>query len=585
MGKSVALTLVAVCGVAMGQSGMNGGAPTEAQKQAAAEKAVVGKAVPMNAALAKTGVPKAVQTAAASIDPEKLRAHVRFLSHDLLEGRGTGQRGGDIAAQYIATQFALDGLKPVGDDGSYLQKVDFVGVRTNGEDTKAAFENSSGKSVVLKFPDDYIVENQTATPVVDVNAPIVFVGFGIDAPEYKWDDYKGVDLHGKVALVIVNQPGEEDSSPFHGKPLTYYGRWTYKYEELARRGAVGVLIIHRTDLASYGWDVLRSSGLTERSELVGDKSNTLQAAGWLTYQSAEKLFALSGRNEAEMFTAAQSHDFKPVELGVRMQAHIVSEVRKFTSNNVVAELPGENVAAGKPDAAVIYTGHYDHLGLGANKTGDNIYNGAADNATGTAIVLELARAWSQCALKPAHSIFFAAVTGEEQGLLGSRYLGMHPPVPAAQISLDLNYDELLPAGDMASVLVSGAERTSFWPVVQETAKELGLEVQPDEQPMAGHYYRSDHFSFARVGIPAFSIDQGTLFVGHDKAWGVEQKRAYDTEHYHQVSDEYSPSMDFSGNATLARFGFVLGWKATAMAAPLGWQKGDEFEAERKQSGN
>ncbi len=566
-------------GVLMGQnaSGDNVAARAAAAK-AGAEAARLGQATPVSTALAKTGVPKAVAAAAASIDAEKLRAHVRFLSHDLLEGRGTGQRGGDIAAEYIATQFALYGLKPAGDAGadgvrSYLQKVDFVGVRTVADSTTFAFEGGGGKNFSLKFPEDYVIENQTATPVANVDAPVVFVGFGIDAPEYKWDDYKGVDLHGKVALVIVNQPGEEDSSPFHGKPLTYYGRWTYKYEELARRGAVGVLIIHRTDLASYGWDVLRSSGLTERSELVGDAANTLEAAGWMTYASAGKLFALSGRDATAMITAAQSRDFKPVELGVRLQAHIVSEVRKFTSNNVIAQLPGANVAAGKPDAAVIYTGHYDHLGLGANKTGDNIYNGAADNATGSAIVLELARAWSQLSVMPQHSIFFATVTGEEQGLLGSKYLGMHPPVPAAQISLDLNFDELLPVGDMASAQVSGAERTSFWPVVEQTAKQMGLELQPDEQPMAGHYYRSDHFSFARVGIPAFSIDTGTLYVGHDKAWGVEQKRIYDTEHYHQVSDEYSPAMDFSGNATAGAVRICAGMEGGRDARSVGMAAG------------
>lgn len=530
---------------------------------------------------ANAGVPKPVAAAAASIDPEKLRAHVRFLSHDLLEGRGTGQRGGDIAAQYIATQFALYGLKPAGDNGSYLQKVDFLGVRTVAAKTNFVVEGAEGNSVPLKVQDEFIVTNQTGETESNIDAPIVFVGFGINAPEYKWDDYKGVELKGKVALVIVSQPGEEPSSPFHGKALTYYGRWTYKYEELARRGAVGVMIIHRTDLASYPFTVLQSSGLTERSELKGDPLNTLVAASWITTPAAEKLFALAGKKLSSEMTDAQSRDFKPVDLGVRLRAHIVSQVREFTSNNVIAQLPGDNVAAGKLDAAVFYTGHYDHLGLGANTTGDNIYNGAADNATGSAIVIELARAWSECKLRPAHSIFFATVTGEEQGLLGSKYLGMHPPVPAAQISLDLNYDELLPIGDAASADVSGAERTSFWPVVQETAKAFGLVLQPDYQPMAGHYYRSDHFSFARVGVPAFSVGEGTLFVGHDNSWGVEQERIYTEQHYHQVSDEYSPSMDFSGNARLARFGFVLGWKASAMAQPLGWQAGDEFEAARK----
>jgi len=352
------------------------------------------------------GVPKPVLAAAAAIDPEKLRAHVRFLSHDLLEGRGTGQRGGDIAAQYIATQFALYGLKPAGDDGSYLQKVHFLGVRTVASGTSFVIEAPDGKSAPLKIQDEYIVTNQQGNAAADIDAPIVFVGFGINAPEYKWDDYKSVDLKGKVALVIVSQPSEEPSSPFRGKPLTYYGRWTYKFEELARRGAVGVMIIHRTDLASYPFTVLQSSGLTEHSELKGDPLNTLQAASWITTPAAEKLFTLAGKTLAAEMADAQSRDFKPVELSVRLKAHVASQVREFTSNNVIAQLPGENVAAGKPDAAVFYTGHYDHLGLGANTTGDNIYNGAADNATGSAIVIELARAWSECKLRPAHSIFF-----------------------------------------------------------------------------------------------------------------------------------------------------------------------------------
>jgi Zn-dependent M28 family amino/carboxypeptidase len=527
------------------------------------------------------GVPQSVLAAADSIDPEKLRAHVRFLSHDLLEGRGTGQRGGDIAAQYIATQFALDGLKPAGDDGTFLQKVDFLGIRTDPAKTSFAF-TSGDKTIPLKFLDDYVVTNQTATPSVAIHAPIVFVGFGIHAPELGWDDYKGVDLHGKVALVFVSQPTEEASSPFHGKPLTYYGRWTYKFEELARRGAVGAIIIHRTDLASYGWQVIRSSnGLTEKSYLAKDPLNLLEAASWITSQAADNLLKLSGSTLDAAYQQAQSRDFHPRALNVTLNAHIDSAVRRFTSNNVIAQLPGQNVAQGKPDSAVFYTGHYDHLGLGANTTGDNIYNGAADNATGSAIVMELARAWSQCKCRPAHSIFFAAVTAEEQGLLGSKYLGMHLPVPAAQVSLDLNYDELLPVGDAASVEMTGAEKTTFYAVAKAVAEQMHLEIQKDDEPMAGHYYRSDHFSFARVGVPAFSVDMGTLFVGHDNAWGVEQKRLYDEQRYHQVTDEYSPSMDFRGNATLARFGFILGWKASELAKPLGWQPGDEFEAARK----
>jgi Zn-dependent M28 family amino/carboxypeptidase len=531
------------------------------------------------------GIPPAAIDAAASINPEFLRAHVRFLSHDLLEGRGTGQRGGDIAAQYIATQFALYGLKPAGDSGSYLQKINFKGIRTVGDQTTVALVPAHGQPIPLTFLEDYVAINQTATPTVDFDAPIVFVGYGVDAPEYKWDDFKNVDLHGKIMLVIVNQPNPGDGSFLGGKALTYYGRWTYKFEQAAKRGAVGVIIIHRTDLASYGWDVVHNSfGTTERAQLADDPLNTLQDAGWVTWDAAAKIFTAAGMDRDKMFASANSRNFKPVVLPVSLKGHIVSQVRSFTSNNVIAQLPGNNVAAGQPDSAVIYTGHYDHLGLGANTTGDNIYNGAADNATGSAIVMELARAWSICTVKPDHSIFFVAVTGEEQGLLGSRYFAMHPPVPAAQISLDLNYDELLPIGDVLSANVSGAERTSFWPTVQETAAAFSLELQPDNMPMAGSYYRSDHFSFARLGIPAFSVGEGSVFVGHPREWGADQERIYNEQHYHQVSDEYSPAMDFSGNARMARFGFVLGWKAAAMPAPLGWQSGDEFEKARTDSG-
>ncbi len=524
-------------------------------------------------------VPPAVQAAANSIDPERLRAHVRFLADDLLEGRGTGQRGGDIAAIYIASQFAQYGLKPAGDDGSYLQKVNFVGVKTDGAATRWTLVSGQA-SQPLAFSTDFVTTNQTATPTVDFDAPIVWCGYGIDAPEYNWDDYKGIDLHGKIAMVLVNEPPSNDEKFFKGEALTYYGRWTYKYEEAARRGAVGVLVIHRTDLASYPWTVLQSSGQTERAALADDPLNTLKAASWITYDTAGKIFTMAGMKLEEQVLEAQHRGFTPRELPVRIQGHTVSHVRHFVSNNVIAELPGANVAAGKPDAAVIYTGHYDHLGLGSG-TGDIIYNGAADNGTGSAIVIEMARAWSMLKNNPpAHSIFFAAVTGEEQGLLGSKFLGMHPPVPAKQISLDLNFDELLPIGDAASADVSGAERTAFYPQVQKTAAAFGLTLQPDRQPMAGHYYRSDHFSFARVGVPAFSLGEGTLFVGHDQQWGEAQERDYNEHHYHQVSDEYAPGMDFRGNARLAKFGFILGWQASELPAPLGWQPGDEFGAIR-----
>src|SRR6202045_2134871 len=352
---------------------------------------------------------------AAGIDAEKIRAHVKFLSSDLLEGRGMGQRGSDIAAEYIATQFALDGLKPAGEEGTYFQEVPMVSVTTLS-DTTFSLVPKNGEPLQLKNLDDFVVHNETQTEVADIDAPIVFVGYGITAPEYKWDDYKGVDLKGKVALLFVNEPTSDDPKFFKGKALTYYGRWTYKYEETARHDAVATLIIHRHDLASYGWQVVRNSQGTERSHLRRDATPKLQAASWIQLDVAKKLAALSQMDIEKMFQQAQSRDFKPVELPVRLKAHVVSTVRPFNSKNVLAMLPGSDPA--RRDETVMYTAHYDHLGIDTSAKGDNIYNGAVDNATGCGILLELARAWSQSDQQgqqpPPRSILSAAVTAEEQ---------------------------------------------------------------------------------------------------------------------------------------------------------------------------
>jgi Zn-dependent M28 family amino/carboxypeptidase len=377
----------------------------------------------------------------------------------------------------------------------------------------------------------------------------------------------------------VNEPPSTAPNFFKAEALTYYGRWTYKYEQAARLGAVGVLIIHRTDLASYPWDVVRNSQAIEKSYLQGDPAATLKAASWIQHGVADKLLASIDMTADQAIDAAGKRGFKAIDLPVRLKAHIVSKVRRYESDNVIAIVPGTSPG---PDQAVIYSAHYDHLGIDPDAKGDGIYNGAADNGTGCGILLELARAWTE--VKPPHSIYFAAVTAEEQGLLGSQYLGMHPPVPASQISLDLNYDMLLPVGIPTAIGAAGSERTSFYPVVESTAKAFGFTIQPDQQPMAGHYYRSDHFSFARVGIPAFSIEQGTLFEGHTPEWGKAQFEEYVAHHYHQPSDEYHDTMDFRGNANLAQFGFILGWEASSLPAPVGWQPGDEFEAARKKSG-
>jgi Zn-dependent M28 family amino/carboxypeptidase len=514
-----------------------------------------------------------------TITPEHIRWHVRYLSHDLLEGRGTGQRGGDIAAEYIATQFAEYGLKPAGDHGTYMQKVPLVGITTLAE-TQFALVPKQGEAMNLKPLDEYVAYDQTQQLQSDLDADIVFVGYGIEAPEYNWDDYKGLDVRGKVLLMLVNEPPSDDAKFFKGKALTYYGRWTYKYEEAARKGAVGVILVHQTQMASYPWEVVRNSNSGEKSFLKLE-GPALKVASWVQLDVAKRLASASGMDLEKMMQDAQSREFHPVNLRAKLKAHMVSKVRNFESNNVLAMLPGADRKMA--DEAVLYTAHYDHFGIRPDMPGDNIFNGTDDNATGCGILVELARAFGTASQRPRRSILFAAVTAEEQGLLGSEYLGKHPPLAAGKIALDLNYDDVKPLGAPEEVEVSGAERTTFYPAVEATAKEFRLAIRPDARPEAGHFYRSDHFSFARVGIPSFSINEGMKYKGHNEAWGLEQERNYVEKHYHQPSDEYHPEMDFVGDSAMARFGFALGWEAASLPKLIGWQKGDEFEPARVKS--
>ncbi len=513
------------------------------------------------------------------VDPERIRAHVRYLSLDLLEGRGTGQRGGDIAAEYIGTQFWMYGLKPAGDNGTFFQKVPMVGI-TPGPETTFELRPAKGEALQLKPLDQYVAYDQTQRNSSDIDAEIVYVGYGIEAPEYQWDDYKGVDVRGKVLLMLVNEPSSDDPKVFTGRALTYYGRWSYKYEEAARKGAAGAILIHKSEMASYPWEVVRNSNSGEKSFLKSD-SPQLKAASWIQLEVARQLAQKSGMDFEKMMAEAQSRNFHPVPLPVNLKAHMVSKVRPFLSNNVVAMLPGSDPHLNAE--AVMYTAHYDHLGVRSEMPGDNIYNGARDNATGCGILLELARVFAQSPTKPRRSVLFASVTAEEQGLLGSQYLGKHPPIPADKISLDLNFDDVPTLGSPQEIEVSGSERTTFYPTVEAMSKEFRLAIRPDSHPEAGHFYRSDHFSLARVGVPSFSINEGMKYKGHSTDWGMQQAEEYTNKHYHQPSDEYSPSMDFTGDAAIARFGFALGWAAASQPKLIGWQKGDEFEKARMQS--
>lgn len=523
-----------------------------------------------------SGLPVGASAAMHDVVDDHIKAEIKFLSSDELEGRGTGARGGDIAAEYIATQFELAGLKPLGDKGSFLQNVPMVGITTMPQSTLAV--TTPKETLNLRQLDDTVVMDESQKPVSDVESNLIFIGYGITAPEFNWDDYAGADVKGKVLLMLVNEPTSDNPKFFGGKALTYYGRWTYKYEHAAKMGAAGVILIHKTDMASYGWDVVRSSWSGERAYLREDSSPKLSLASWVQLDIARKMLADSGKDLDELMKAAQQPGFKAVPLPIKVKSHVVNKVRPFSSYNVIGELPGSD--AKLKDQAVIITAHYDHLGVRPELKGDNIYNGALDNATGTAMVIEMARAAAGSPNKPKRSLIFSAVTGEEQGLLGSQYLGEHPPIPAKNISLNLNFDSIAPLGIPKETSAGGYDRTTFAPIFEKTASDFGMKILPPQHPEAGGYYRSDHFSFARVGVPAFSINTGNKFEGRSEQWVKQQQKKYGNN-YHQVTDEFQPDGDYRTEAVMARFGLALAWKAADLPSLVEWKAGDEFEAARK----
>lgn len=489
------------------------------------------------------------------ISAARIRAHVKFLSSDLLEGRGVGARGGALTTEYIATQFALAGAKPAGDNGGYFQRVPLTGVETAPEATLTA--QSGDGTMALGWLADFVGATHLQSPLEEFEAELVFAGHGIIAPEYQWDDFKGLDVRGKVLIMFTNEPPSKSSKFFDGEALTYYGRWTYKFEQALRKGAVAAILIHTTPTAGYGWQVVRNSWGAEDAQLkLAPETPALAFAGWITQEAGEKLLALAGRSVDELLKLARSRDFRPIPLGIRLRGRIPSKVRDIETRNVAAVVAGSD--ANLASEVIIYSAHWDHLGIGPEVNGDAIYNGAVDNATGCAILLELARAWAALEAKPRRSALFLAVTAEEDGLRGSEYYAGHPIFPPDSTAAALNYDSFHPFGRTRDIVVTGAERTSVWSLVREAARRYQLAIKPDPRPAQGSYFRSDHFSLAKAGIPAFSIKMGTDYAGRTP----EQSRAllddYSANHYHRPSDEFRDEWDFSGLAQVARFGFLLG---------------------------
>jgi Zn-dependent M28 family amino/carboxypeptidase len=515
------------------------------------------------------------------ISGDRIRAHVKYLSSDELEGRGVGTRGAKLATNYIAAQLQAEGVTPGGDNGTYFQRVPLIGC-TLQPSASLAIISPNGRTV-LRPVADYVGTALTQEPENDFDAEAVFVGHGISAPEFHWDDYKGMDLRGKVLVYFTNEPPSNDPAFFAGPALTYYGRWTYKFEEAARRGAVAALIIHTTSTAGYGWGVVSGSWSREQPQLeLQPGQPSLKLAAWITEQAGAKLLASTGKTVDQLLSMANERDFRPIPLGIHIAGHLPVKLRHIESRNVIGRVDGSDPAL-KPQA-VLFTAHWDHLGIGVPVNGDSIYNGAVDNATGCAMLLEMARVWKALPNKPKRSALFIFVTGEESGLLGSEYYGEHPEIPAGQTAADLNFDAFYPFGRTRDVSVTGAERTTLWPLVQQDAKRLRLSIQPDPEPGQGHYYRSDHFSLARVGIPAFSIEQGTNYIGKPASFGKTVFEEYNAKHYHQPSDEYHDNWDFAGMEQMAGFGLTLGIDIADTPKLPAWNPGDEFLQARQRSG-
>jgi Zn-dependent M28 family amino/carboxypeptidase len=511
--------------------------------------------------------------AARAVTAPAIAAHVRFLADDLLEGRGPGTRGSEVAMRYIAAQMERIGLKPAGDGGGWLQRFAIVGLKSSVA-APPVFA-LSGKSLTLQPGVDCVVSpgTQAESQKLD-NVELVFAGYGIDAPEQKWNDFKDVDVRGKLLVVMNNDP-EDDPALFAGKARLYYGRWTYKYEEAARRGAAGALIIHTTPSAGYPWQVVQSSWSGESFELPAAGEPRVKVRMWGTEEAVRQIVALGGKDLDDLRKAAQSREFRPVALGVRLSVALKTEVRKLETANVLGLLPGAR------DELVVYSAHHDHLGVKTAKNGDAIYNGALDNASGVAAML--AAAEGLAATKPKRSILFAAVGVEESGLLGSEYYVAHPNVPAGKIAANINIDGINIWGRTRDVSFIGLGKSTLDDVVKKAAAEQGRTVAPDAFPDRGHFYRSDQFNFARAGIPAVYLDEGTDFIGRPAGWGRQQVEEYVTRHYHQPSDQIDASWNLDGAVDDARLLTVVGLRIANLPSLPAWRPGDEFEAARKKS--
>jgi Zn-dependent M28 family amino/carboxypeptidase len=526
------------------------------------------------------------------ISAQRLKADDKVLSSDAFEGRGVGGPGEQKTIAFIKKQFEAAGLKPGGDKTSsgraWTQAVPLTRFQMSGPVT-AEF-TAGGKTERLTQGEQIAIRpaQNGETHVSIKAAPVVFVGYGVNAPERHWNDYKGLDLHGKVALVLVNDPDFEtapnskDGGDFGGRAMTYYGRWTYKYEEAARRGALAMIVIHETAPASYGWNVVKNSNTGAIFDITREDPAKahVPVEAWIQHDPTVALFREAGLDYAALKKQAQTRDFRPVVLkGVTFSADFAVNKQHVVSHNVVGVLPGKT----HPNERVIYSAHWDHLGIGApDKSGDRIYNGAVDNGTGTAALIELGRAFAE-APRTDRTVQFLSVTAEEQGLLGSEYYATHPLYPLATTVADINMDALSPTGPTRDITTSGEGGLTLQDDLIKVAKAHGRYFTPDPNPGAGHFFRSDHFSFAKQGVPALSFGSGEDLVNGGKAAGKAAAETYTREHYHQPSDEFDPNWDLTGMAQDIDILYDLGRKLANSREWPSWYQGSEFRAAREKT--
>ena len=509
---------------------------------------------------------------ASLVRADALWAPLKLLSDDLFEGRGTGRRGGDLAMAFIASQFMAMGLEPAGDSGTYYQQVPIVSL--NPAPTLSVSGGAPARD--LRYRDEYVAWAERSDSLVQATAEVVFVGYGITAPEWQWDDYKGMDVRGKILMMLVNDPGIGDPTIFRGKTLTYYGRWTYKIEEAARHGAAGLLLVHNDSMASYGWNTVRNSWTGEQVRL-DNPPTPLQFAGWLTEGAAADLLRSRSLDLAQLISAAGRRDFRPVATGLELGMTVHSSLKRMSTANVLGRWPGRDPKL--KDEVVFISAHWDHFGIGLPVNGDSIRNGAVDNASGVATMLAIADAFTRSGLRPKRTLVFVGMALEESGLLGSAWLAAHTPVPLARVAADLNLDVTNLYGATRDISALGADQSTLGHLFDMAAHAERLRVIVDSAALRhGSFFRADHFSFAKAGVPALTPGGGEDFVGKPAGWGKQQNEIYTRERYHQPADNLLPWYSADGAVQQARVLARVAWNVAEAAAQPTWYPTSEFAA-------